>query len=135
MEKSTLGFCIYKIWQILKHFVGAKTLAKASYFCGVCTIIFYFQLTEIRKQMGENCVFTSGIRKPVFFQYLPSLNNIITTHIPVFGDNILTRDVLFTLIQERQKVIENEVHSRSDDFQVDNYNENLSINIDNRGKK
>ena len=34
-EKNCMGFLINKIWQILKYFCGAKTLAKTSYFWGV----------------------------------------------------------------------------------------------------
>ena len=75
---------------------------------------------------------SSGILKNLGFQYVIILSQFF---LPVSGDNILTRDVLFSFIEERQKVIENEVHSCSDDFQVDNYNENLLINIDNGGRK
>ena len=35
MEKATLGFCIYKIWQILKHFAGTFRRAQTLKLGGV----------------------------------------------------------------------------------------------------
>ena len=37
MEKATLGFCIYLIWQILKHFAGTFHRAQTLKLRGVST--------------------------------------------------------------------------------------------------
>ena len=40
MEKATLGFRIYKIWQILKHFAGTFHRAQTMKFGGVQRLYF-----------------------------------------------------------------------------------------------
>ena len=40
MEKATLGFCIYKIWQILKRFAGTFHPAQTLKFGGVTLQVY-----------------------------------------------------------------------------------------------
>ena len=41
MEKATMGFCIYKIWQILKRFAGTFRRAQTLELGGVFSYAFY----------------------------------------------------------------------------------------------
>ena len=45
-EKETLGFCIYKLWQILKCFAGTFHRAQTLKLAGVLPVIAQLQLEE-----------------------------------------------------------------------------------------
>ena len=48
MEKATLGFCMYKLWQILKRFAGtfrrAQTLKLGGVLTGKDIVIWYWTM-------------------------------------------------------------------------------------------
>ena len=41
VDIATLGFCIYKIWQILNSFAGTLRQAQILEFGGVCSVHFF----------------------------------------------------------------------------------------------
>ena len=68
MEKAILGFRIYKIWQILKHFAGtfrqAQTLKLGGVRCELLLLKTLFGLMYIKTAIAEkNCTKTAKILK------------------------------------------------------------------------
>ena len=58
MEKATLGFHIYKIWQILKPFDGTFHQAQTPKLRGVVLQLHIEQnITEILTNVDERCTF------------------------------------------------------------------------------
>ena len=53
MEKATLGFRIYKIWQILKRFAGTFHRAQTLKLGGVCSAgISYYHLLNMQNELN-----------------------------------------------------------------------------------
>ena len=52
MEKATLGFCIYKIWQILKRFAGTFRQAQTLKLGGVITECLLIHMMGARNSLS-----------------------------------------------------------------------------------